>query len=180
MQTLVLNVSWEPVTRVPWEQAINYILDGLVEVVEEYDDHLVRSVNLSFKMPSVVRFITEIGGRRRKVKFNRSNVYQRDSGKCQYCGHKVPMRDFTYDHVTPRSQGGLTKWENIVVACVPCNQKKGGRTPKQAGMTLRKTPRKPDKGFAHFVVSMTYEKGMPISWKRFLGDVAYWSTELEE
>lgn len=180
MQTLVLNASWEPVSRVSWEDAIIYVLEGLAEVVEEYEDHLVRSMSLSFKMPSVVRFITEIGGRKRKVKFNRSNVYQRDGGRCQYCSQKVPMRDFTYDHVTPRAQGGLTTWENIVVACVPCNQKKGGRTPHQAKMTLRKNPRKPDKGFTHFVACMTYEKGMPITWKRFLGDVAYWNTELEE
>jgi 5-methylcytosine-specific restriction endonuclease McrA len=180
MQTLVLDVSWAPVSRVPWEEAINWILEGLVEVVEEYEDQFVRSVNLSFKMPSVVRFVAAVGGRRRKVKFNRSNVYQRDNGKCQYCGQKVKMKDFTYDHVTPRAQGGITSWENIVVACVPCNQKKGGRTPTQAKMSLLSQPRKPNKAFSNFVVNMTYEKGMPVTWRRFLGDMAYWNTELEE
>lgn len=180
MQTLVLNASWEPINRVPWEQAITLILAGEVEVIEEYDDHLVRSVSLSFKMPSVVRFFKMVSGRRRKVKFNRSNVYQRDGGCCQYCGNRVKLKDFTYDHVLPRAQGGTTRWENIVVACTPCNQKKGGRTPEQAGMHLRSRPKKPAKAFDNFVMSMTYEKGMPITWKRFLGDFAYWSVELEE
>lgn len=180
MQTLVLNASWEPINKVPWEDAITLILKGEVEVVEEYEDQFIRSVSITFKMPSVVRFLKMVAGRKRRIKFNRSNVYQRDGGQCQYCGIKVKLKDFTYDHVTPRAQGGITRWENIVVACTECNQRKGGRTPAQANMRLRANPRKPTKVFDNFVMGMTYEKGMPISWRRFLGDLAYWNVELEE
>ena len=47
------------------------------------------------------------------------------------------------DHVIPRSQGGLTLWENVVTACRDCNHTKGGRTPEQANMLLLGRPRQP-------------------------------------
>ena len=43
------------------------------------------------------------------------------------------------------SQGGTTVWENVVIACVPCNQTKGGRTPEQAKMKLKVLPVRPKK-----------------------------------
>jgi hypothetical protein len=92
----------------------------------------------------------------------------------------VSRPEATYDHVVPRAQGGRTTWENIVIACVPCNQKKGGRTPVQAGMALLSAPVKPRKLTGSVQLTFAQEKGMPVSWKKFLRDVAYWHTELEE
>ncbi len=57
METLVLNASYEPVARVPWQRAITMLVNGKVEVVEEYDDQTIRSVTFEIKMPSVVRFL---------------------------------------------------------------------------------------------------------------------------
>jgi hypothetical protein len=68
----------------------------------------------------------------------------------------------------------------VVIACVPCNQKKGNRTPEKAGMVLRTTPMKPKWLPESLHFTFTYEKGMPVSWRTFLRDVAYWHTELEE
>ena len=82
------------------------------------------------------------------VKFSRENVYTRDHGMCQYCSRKIPRTEATYDHVTPRRLGGLTRWENIVIACIECNRDKGGRTPEQAGMKLRQKPVKPKSNWA--------------------------------
>lgn len=184
METLVLNASYEPLYRTTFEKAINLIFDGKAEVVEEYEDAWLRSVNFTIKMPSVVRLIQYVRAKRRGVRLNRANVYQRDQGRCQYCELRVLMKDFTYDHVIPRSQGGQTTWENVVVCCVPCNQKKGGRTPAQAKMRLKKAPIHPTNLFAGnsniLMFNFTYEKGMPISWKKFLRDVAYWNVELEK
>ena len=38
---------------------------------------------------------------------------------------------------------GRKSWENIVTACKPCNQRKGGRTPAQAQMHLIRRPKQP-------------------------------------
>jgi 5-methylcytosine-specific restriction endonuclease McrA len=151
-----------------------------VEVVEEYDDKEIRAVTFTIKMPSVVRFLRAIRGKKKAVKFSRQNVYARDGGRCQYCASKVARFEATYDHVVPRSKGGKTTWENIVIACVPCNQKKGGRTPEQAHMKLRTTPVRPKKLPEVLSITFTFQPGMPDAWRTWLRDVAYWNAELEE
>ena len=130
-------------------------------------------------MPSVVRFLKPVP-RKKAVKFSRQNVYVRDQGKCQYCGQRVPRTDFTYEHVIPRAQGGTTCWENVVVSCVPCNQRKGGRTPEQARMPLLVRPVKPKKlpDLAH--LSLSFKPGMPESWKTWLRDAVYWNGTLDQ
>ena len=52
-------------------------------------------------------------------------VYQRDGGRCMECGYEGPY--IQYDHVFPRSKGGLTNVENIQLLCGMCNLKKGNR-----------------------------------------------------
>jgi hypothetical protein len=69
-------------------------------------------------------------------------IFSRDGHKCCYCGRKV-REDATLDHVVPRCQGGQTEWSNLVTACFKCNQKKAGRTPEQAKMTLLWKPVSP-------------------------------------
>jgi 5-methylcytosine-specific restriction endonuclease McrA len=180
METLVLSTGYEPLARVPWQRAIHLLFLGKVEIVEEYDDRLIRSVTFSLKMPSVIRFLRVIRGRKRAIKFSRENVYARDAGRCQYCRQRVSRQDATYDHVVPRAQGGHTTWENVVICCFPCNQHKGGRTPSQAGMVLLEEPVKPKKLPETFRISFGYEPGMPHAWRKFLRDVAYWHGELED
>jgi 5-methylcytosine-specific restriction endonuclease McrA len=179
MDTLVLSISYEPIAKVSWQRAITLLWEGKVEVVEEYEDRIVRSVTLQFKMPCVIRLLRSIRGRKRAIRFSRENVYLRDNGKCQYCGVKVPRSDFTYDHVIPRSQGGPTTWENVVVCCTPCNQKKAGRTPEQANMNLIQRPTKPNKLPYTFNITFTWQKGMPDAWKQWMKSVAYWHTEID-
>ena len=180
METLVLSAGYEPVARVHWQRAVALLFQGKVEVVEEYDDKEIRSVTFTLKMPSVVRFLRAIRGKKKAVKFSRQNVYARDGARCQYCGGKVARHEATYDHVVPRAHGGKTTWENIVIACVPCNQRKGGRTPAQASMKLRSLPVRPKKLPDVISITFTFQPGMPDSWKAWLRDVVYWNAELEE
>lgn len=180
METLVLSNTWEPVARVPWQRAITLLFEGKVQVVEEYEDRWVRSVTLEIKVPAVIRFLKKITGRKRAVKFSRENVYCRDKGRCQYCNTVVTRAEATYDHVTPRSQGGGTRWENIVICCTPCNQHKGGRTPTQAKMKLLSVPVKPKRLPEALRLTFTWHKDMPESWKNWVRDIQYWNGELEQ
>jgi 5-methylcytosine-specific restriction endonuclease McrA len=180
METLVLSAGYEPVARVNWQRAVTLLFMGKVEVVEEYDDKEIRSITFTIKMPSVVRFLRAIRGKHKQVKFSRQNVYTRDGARCQYCHVKVARHEATYDHVVPRAHGGKTTWDNIVIACVRCNQKKGGRTPAQAGMRLRMLPVRPKKLPEQVSFTFTFQPGMPDTWRTWLRDVAYWNAELEE
>ncbi len=179
METLVLDTSYVPVARVHWQRAVTLLFMGKVEIVEEYEDKEIKSVTFSIKMPSIVRFIRAMKGRRRAVKFSRENVFTRDSGKCQYCAKRLTRAEATYDHVLPRAQGGLTTWDNVVICCMPCNQRKGNRTPAQARMQLLSTPTRPKKLPDHIRFTVMWRKGDPASWQQWLTSFSYWNAELE-
>ena len=137
---LVLNadytpLSYYPLSLWPWQTAIKAIFLERVDVVASYDRQ-VHSPSLDMQIPSVIAL-------RQYVKpsefpaFTRFNLFLRDRFACQYCGSPDHL---TFDHVVPRRLGGKTTWENIATACAPCNMKKGGRTPRQAGMALQYEP----------------------------------------
>jgi len=139
---LLLNATYEPLSIVDWKKAITLVLLGKAEIVEP-QDRAVRSATRSHELPSVLRLYARVKVPRRSVQFSRSNVYRRDSYQCQYCTRKYPVSMLTFDHVLPRSRGGLTSWENIVTSCEECNRQKGDRTPLEAGMPLRSKPKEP-------------------------------------
>jgi 5-methylcytosine-specific restriction endonuclease McrA len=178
MDTLVLDPGYQPVARVTWMRAITLIWAGKVEVVEEYQDWTVHSVTVELAVPSVVRFIRGVRAHRQHVRFSREQVFARDGGRCQYCLRALTRPTATYDHVIPRMQGGRTCWENIVIACVRCNQRKGGRTPQEARMVLARAPVKPAQMTQG--VRITFDPGMPVTWRAWLRDHQYWNGELEQ
>jgi len=174
-QTLLLNASYEPLKIVHWQKAITLLCQGKVEVIAEYDRE-VRSVSISFRLPSVIRLLRYIKMKRRfdYVPFSRANIYARDDHSCQYCGESFPTTELTFDHVTPVAQGGRKDWENIVTCCVTCNRRKGGRTPEEAGMHLRRIPRRPESMPALRITIRLHTA--PESWRDYL----YWNAELED
>jgi 5-methylcytosine-specific restriction endonuclease McrA len=140
----------------------------------EADDDWVRTSTSEIQVPRVIRLLDFEKLPKQTVKFNRRNIFARDNNQCQYCGRKFPTSELSLDHVIPRSQGGQSTWENIVCACVRCNVRKGGRTPKQAHISLIRKPEKPKRS-PLLNLKLTHRKYQ--SWKSFL-DNAYWSVEL--
>jgi 5-methylcytosine-specific restriction endonuclease McrA len=139
------------------------------------DDDWVRTVSSEIQVPRVIRLLGYEKLPKQTVKFNRRNIFARDNNQCQYCGRKFPTTELSLDHVVPRSQGGMSTWENIVCACVSCNVRKGGRTPKQAHLSLIRKPEKPKRS-PLLNLKLTHRKYQ--SWRTFL-DNAYWSVELK-
>ena len=95
-QTLLLNATYEPLKVVHWQKAITLLCQGKVEVISEYDRE-IRSVSISFKLPSVIRLLSYIRIKKRfnSVPFSRANIYARDNHTCQYCGDASPTTDLT-------------------------------------------------------------------------------------
>lgn len=173
-QTLLLNVTFEPLKVVSWQRAMTLWAQHKVEIVETHDRE-VRAVTFTFRLPSVVRLLRFVRPRQRQdyVPFTRANIFTRDDYRCQYCGQQFDSADLTYDHVIPAAQGGRRTWENIVTACVECNTAKDARTPAEAGMALLRAPRKP-KATPALRVSVGLRRA-PDSWRSYL----YWHSELE-
>lgn len=139
------------------------------------EDDWVRTPTSEIQAPRVIRLLEYDKVPKQTVKFNRRNIFARDHNQCQYCGKKFPTSELSLDHVIPRSQGGGTMWDNIVCACVDCNVRKGGRTPRQANMTLIRKPEKPKRSP---LLNMKLSQTKYRSWQSFL-DNAYWSVELK-
>ncbi|MBL8563836.1 MAG: HNH endonuclease [Gemmobacter sp.] len=172
---LVLNadfrpLSWYPLSLWPWQEAIKAVCLDRVQILAEYDA-VVRSQKSEFRIPSVV-VLKEFVKPQKRVAFTRFNLFLRDEFCCQYCGAKG---DLTFDHVLPRSKGGVTSWENVVAACSPCNLKKANKTLKQVGMVLKKPPRAPSPDEMHSHGRRFPPNHLHDSWLDYL----YWDTELE-
>lgn len=137
---LVLNASYEPITICPARRAITLVMKGAA-VVEERSAYTIRTARISVPVPSVVRLRVYRRVPRAKRTVSRKGIILRDLATCQYCGSKSEPRALTIDHVIPRSRGGESTWENLVAACFRCNNKKGNRTPQEAGMPMIRAPR---------------------------------------
>ncbi|PYT06383.1 MAG: HNH endonuclease, partial [Acidobacteria bacterium] len=108
-----------------------------------FEGETIRSTRLSIVPPEVILLKAYQGFGERSVVFSRKNIFKRDRHTCQYCGAQPGPESLTIEHIVPRSKGGVSSWENCVLACVACNKRKADRTPEQAGLKLRTVPRKP-------------------------------------
>ncbi len=172
---LVLNadfrpLSYFPLSLWPWQETVKAVFLERVNILSEYE-RVVHSPSFQMKLPSVVSLKHYIAPARRPA-FTRFNVFLRDRFRCQYCGD---TRELTFDHVVPRSRGGVTCWENVVSACGSCNLRKGGRLAHESRMIPRHPPRIP-------TVHQLRENGRAFpprylheTWRDFL----YWDTVLE-
>jgi 5-methylcytosine-specific restriction endonuclease McrA len=151
---LALNASFEPLTIVPARRAVRLVLDGKAEILERDSDRIYRSERRVVPLPSVIRLVryVHVPYRFRRQVTN-TFLFARDDYMCQYCGrHKGELRGrqfLTRDHVRPLSRGGLNTWDNVVTSCSSCNNRKGGRLPKEAGLTLAHQPAEPN--YVHLV-----------------------------
>ncbi len=137
---LILNQNYEPIAICSAKKAVVLMFLEKAHMVESYDDY-IHAVSLQIPYPSVIRLNRYIRKPFQKVSLSRRNIIKRDKNICQYCGkNHQPM---TVDHIIPKSNGGQDTWENLVSACMRCNNKKGDRTPDKAGMKLISQPRRP-------------------------------------
>ncbi|MEW6509485.1 MAG: HNH endonuclease [Bacteroidota bacterium] len=124
------------------KKAIVLLYLGKAELIESHAGLKVRAVSMSMPFPSIVRLSMYVRVPFKNIILSRKNILRRDAHRCQYCGRgDIPL---TLDHVLPLSRGGEDSWENLVAACVQCNNKKGDRTPDEATMALRRKPMRPN------------------------------------
>ena len=172
---LVLNADYSPLSYYPlslwcWQDAVKAAFMDRVDIVAEYDEY-VHSPSTRIRIPSVV-VLKDYVKPQKRVAFTRFNLFLRDGFLCQYCGSKG---DLTFDHVVPRASGGVTSWENVVAACSRCNLKKGSKSLRRAGMSLRRAPRQPSSEELRNSGRQFPPNYLHDSWMDFL----YWDSELE-
>jgi 5-methylcytosine-specific restriction endonuclease McrA len=192
---LVLNRYYQPVHVTSVRRALSLLYQGVAKAIDEqyrlYEfvdwaalgaaahEDSIATVSRRIRVPRVVVLSAYEYLPKGRVRFSRLNIYARDADTCQYCGRQLSRSDLNLDHVLPRSQGGKTTWENVVCSCVPCNLRKGGNTPEQAGMKLLRNPFRPrwTPLFRGAVKRRTYREWLPFLT---VADASYWNVELSD
>ena len=188
---LVLNRNYQPVHVTSVKRAFSLLYAGVAKAIDdqyrlyEFADwaalsattDCITTVNRTIRVPRVLVLSAYEYLPKGRVRFSRLNIYARDHDTCQYCGRTLPRSELNLDHVLPRCDGGKTTWENVVCSCVPCNLKKGGRTPEQAGMRLLRKPFRPrwTPLFRGAIRRVTYREWLPFLR---VEDASYWNVEL--
>ena len=137
---LVLNQNYQPLNICNAKRALVLLGRGKAELVVNGRGH-VRSISWAFPIPSVIRLVYMVRRPLMRRRLSRQAVFHRDGFTCQYCGGQA--KQLTLDHIVPRSRGGQHVWENVVSACIPCNHRKAGSTPREAHMRLLTKPSAP-------------------------------------
>ncbi len=163
LPVLVLNQSYEPINVCRARRAVVLLYRGKAEMLED-GSGFIHSVSYTFPLPSVIRLAFMIKRPRRERKLTRLEIFNRDHYTCQYCGKET--HQLTLDHIIPRYRGGEHTWENVVSACISCNRRKAGRTPKEAGMRLIRHP-SPPHGNACFYIPYHYLQTRS-EWQKYL------------
>ncbi|MFH0768625.1 MAG: HNH endonuclease [Chloroflexota bacterium] len=164
LPVLVLNQSYEPLNICRVQRAVVLIYQNKAEMLEN-GSGVIHSANAEFTVPSVIRLASLIKRPHRPIrKLTRFEIFKRDQYTCQYCGKE--SRQLTLDHIIPRYRGGEQTWENVVSACVPCNRRKAGRTPQEAGMRLIHKPLRPrDNGLFYIPARYPHVRS---EWQKYL------------
>jgi 5-methylcytosine-specific restriction endonuclease McrA len=155
---------------------VSYDFENWCDLPVGVDHDSIRTPDQAIRIPRVIQLVYYDKVPQRGVRFTRRNVFHRDRNRCQYCGKIFPQRELNLDHVVPLARGGRSSWENVVTACVPCNSRKGARTPVGAGLRLIRAPRKPA---GHPFLRGDWINRCHEEWRTFL-DEAYWNVELSD
>ena len=137
---LVLNATFEPINVTAVRRAMVLMLKGVAQA-EEISQAQVHSAARALPVPSVIRLLAYRHIPQQTRALSRKNILLRDRNTCQFCRRTLPASELTLDHVVPRSRGGRSSWENLVACCYQCNNRKGDRTPEEAGLALVRRPR---------------------------------------
>ena len=158
---LLLNQDYSALTVCNVQRAVILILMRKADLVESLPDQFVRSPSTRVPWPSIIRLKAYVTVPYKRVMLSRKNILRRDKQTCQYCGSS---RHLTVDHVVPKSRGGRDTWENLVAACITCNNRKGDHTPEEARMPLQRRPFRP----SYVMFIRDYVGSMQEAWKPYL------------
>jgi hypothetical protein len=179
-RVLVLNANYLPIATQCWKEAIAHVIENEYdantgfEIIECFNGIIRTCGRKWYPFPAVVRNVQYVDLSKRKISFNKGNVFLRDKMTCCYCGlQDFSCENLTFDHVVPRSRyrelggkGTPTKWENIVTACRKCNLRKENKTLNEAGLQLLKHPVQPPS--AQYILGLSPWSRIPKEWEIYI------------
>jgi len=163
---LVLNKHWRAVNVVTPVAAFNQLFVGAatplvinsdyfeavtmetwLQLPVRENDWYVGTPRGKIRIPVVIILTRYDKVHKKKLRFSKKGVFDRDQGICQYTGKYVPLQEGNLDHVLPKSKGGKKEWRNIVWTAKEVNTGKSNRTPREAGLSLLRKPDAPKREY---------------------------------
>lgn len=62
------------------------------------------------------------------IHFEKSEIAERDGWECFFCFKVIDKQTATIEHLEPLSLGGSHEWNNLRLACSPCNNFLGNKS----------------------------------------------------
>ena len=140
---LVLNQTYEPLHICNVKRAIVLLVEQKASMVKMVEHLVLCSAFSQFPVPTIIRINRYVKVQNWYAVLNKANIFRRDNHTCQYCGAKNVS--LTIDHIIPKVLGGRDTWDNLVTACVSCNNRKGDQLLESTDMTLQTKPKRPHK-----------------------------------
>jgi len=189
-QVLVLNKNWHPIRVQNLKKAISKVVNDRAKFIdhdssllyswEEWLNNfyisskdidkvsyeIIKSKDFIFKKPFVIVCTRYSRVPNTSLKLNKKNLLIRDGFRCQYTNKKLTYKTATIDHVMPKSRGGTTTWNNLVICSLEINVKKANRTPEEAGLKLIKVPKKPQWSPVYEMIHKNRSK----HWDKYIKD----------
>lgn len=177
LRTLVLNATYMPISllplhTIPTEDAMTRVFNGTCHIVGEYD-RKIQSPNISMNWPSVIAR-NDYVNIKNKVQLRRESLFYRDHGICVYCHKSLKISEVTYDHLIPKTFGGLKTWENVVASCSHCNSSKGDN-PATGIWKPKYKPYKPD---YHQLLNNRRKFPLIVDDKSWMSFVGKWESDV--
>ena len=145
-QVLVVDAAGNPINVFDFEDALTRWSTGSAIILAYYDEDIrIRSGRnlegertVDMACPSVIMMKDCIPSDFNMINVDilqptKQNLYEREKGRCCYCGRKIKYSEATRDHVYPESLGGLSDWMNLRICCQPCNSLKDNKTITELG-----------------------------------------------
>ena len=104
-KVLLLNQHYLPLNILKMNKAINKWMKGKAVIVESNNNSYFTYEGERYNFPIVMRmnyFVNITKKRNLKDFYTKQNVWKRDKGRCQYCGKKLKINEFTVDHIVPK------------------------------------------------------------------------------
>lgn len=179
---LVLNKLWTPIRVITVKRAFKLVFSERASIVlpddysvynwEEWSkiavpatEDGIQTTRNRIKIPEVIVLLRYDKIHQKGVRLTKKNIFLRDKYICQYTGKQMKGSEADIDHVVPKSKGGKSTWDNLVVCSKEINRLKRDRTPEEAGLTLIKQPAKP----SYEKLMVDPKMDIPESWRKFIG-----------
>lgn len=141
VQTALCDMCRGACTGIDTEHMIPVTWDEWIKLPIRDGDRSIHTNRFAVRIPTVICKAKYAEMPKRRPKWSKRGVGERDGFICQITGRPAP--DGNVDHVKARSKGGKNEWTNTVWTAKKVNTKKADKSLDELGWKLLKRPAAP-------------------------------------